>query len=172
MGDTSISWAAATGRRRGVLKRLARCAGVSVDVFAALCAAGEKWCWRCREWHPRSAFGADSSRYDGLDPACLASRNKSARDRYVKRGPAGRRGWIAPTRDGDKKQARRRINYLVEQGLIPRAADLPCVDCADEISGGGRHEYDHARGYDGENQLYVEPVCQRCHRNREVARRG
>lgn len=78
-------------------------------------------------------------------------------------------GWCAPTRDGDRRQARRRVNYLVEQGRIPRAEDLPCIDCADETPGGGRHEYDHAKGYDGENQLYVEPVC---HRNREEARRG
>jgi hypothetical protein len=35
---------------------------------------------------------------------------------------------------------------------------------------GGRHEYDHADGYDGDNQLRVEPVCQRCHRNREELR--
>jgi hypothetical protein len=173
VGDgTGISWTDATGRKLGALKRLASRAGVTLDVFATRCSAGEKWCWRCKEWHSRGAFGADSSRYDGLDPACLASRNTSARDRYVPRGPAGRRGWLAATRDGDKKQARRRVNYLVEQGMIPRPADLPCVDCADEIPGGGRHEYDHARGYDGENQLYVEPVCQRCHRNREEARYG
>lgn len=34
------------------------------------------------------------------------------------------------------------------------------------------HEYDHANGYDGENQLYVEPVCTTCHHAREEARGG
>lgn len=84
-----------------------------------------------------------------------------------------KRGWITPTRDGDKKQARRRVNYLVEQGRIPHPDDLPCMDCGDGVfSGVYRHEYDHARGYDAENQLYVEPVCSKCHHNREAMRRG
>ena len=70
-------------------------------------------------------------------------------------------------------QARRRINYLVETGKIPRPAELPCVDCCDEVFlKEYRHEYDHAHGYNGENQLYVEPVCSRCHHAREEARRG
>ena len=80
---------------------------------------------------------------------------------------------MALTRNGDKKQARRRVNYLVEQGRIPRPNDLPCVDCADELGlPSTRHEYDHAKGYDDDNQLYVEPVCRRCHENREEARGG
>ena len=104
---------------------------------------------------------------------CTECRNSGARARYVKKGPAGRRGWIEPTRDGDRKQARRRINYLVEQGLIPHPDDLPCFDCADMVFVGNfRHEYDHARGYDGENQLYVESVCSKCHHAREEVRRG
>jgi hypothetical protein len=104
---------------------------------------------------------------------CKPCKNARQRTAYIKRGRPGRRGWLAATRDGDKLQARRRVNYLVEQGIIPRAEDLPCFDCADEVfSRRYRHEYDHARGYDGENQLYVEPVCAKCHRNREEARRG
>lgn len=104
---------------------------------------------------------------------CKPCKNARARDGYVKKGPPGRRGWQAKTRDGDKRQARRRINYLAEQGLIPRPEDLPCFDCGDDVFAHlYRHEYDHARGYDGENQLYVEPVCHKCHRNREEARCG
>lgn len=81
--------------------------------------------------------------------------------------------WLTEIRDGDKKQARRRINYLVEQKRIPHPDDLPCWDCQDGIYlNVYRHEYDHARGYDGDNQFYVEPVCSRCHHNREDARRG
>jgi len=104
---------------------------------------------------------------------CKPCKNAAVRARYVKRPHPGRRGWLAPTRDGDRKQARRRVNYLVEQGLIPHPNDLPCLDCGDMVfTDRPRHEYDHARGYDGENQLYVEPVCARCHRAREEARRG
>lgn len=100
---------------------------------------------------------------------CKVCRNLRSRGSYVKKGPPGRRGWLAPVRNGDKLQARRRINYLVEQGLISHPDDLPCLDCAD---GNRRHEYDHARGYNGDNQLYVEPVCSKCHHNREDARNG
>lgn len=104
---------------------------------------------------------------------CKPCKNSRVRSQYVKRGRQGRHGWLVPTRDGDKKQARRRVNYLVEQGLIPNPNDLPCIDCADEVFVQPRqHEYDHARGYNGVNQLYVEPVCVPCHHNREVARRG
>lgn len=130
----------------------------------------EKWCTACKALHGVSAFGLDSSRGDGRATSCLASRRVKIR---APRRPRGRRGWLVPTRDGDKKQARRRVNYLVEQGLIPRPNDLPCINCAHEWSPGEkRHEYDHAKGYDGENQLYVEPLCSGCHHDIEEARHG
>jgi len=104
---------------------------------------------------------------------CKDCKNAAARGRYLKRGRLRRRGWLTPARDNDKRQARRRVNYLVEQGLIPRPDDLPCLDCGDEVFGVRyRHEYDHARGYAAKDQLYVEPVCSRCHHNREEARRA
>ncbi len=128
-----------------------------------------KRCTKCKTNHLISAFGRDRSRYDGLSASCLASRRVTVRQPQV--GRPGRRGWQVPTRNGDKLQARRRINYLVEQGLIPRPSTLPCMDCGDSVfSDQPRHEYDHALGYEGENQLYVEPVCARCHHNREEAR--
>ena len=128
-----------------------------------------KWCTVCKARHDRNAFGRDPTRGDGLAARCLASRRVKIRKPH----PGRPRRWLKPTRDGDKKQARRRVNYLVEQGRIPHPNELPCMDCGDEVfTDFPRHEYDHARGYDGSNQLYVEPVCQRCHRNREGARRG
>lgn len=129
-----------------------------------------KWCTACKSRHAISAFGVDPSRGDGFAARCLSSRR--VKERKPQLGRPGRRGWRAATRDGDKRQARRRINYLVEQGFLPRPGDIGCVDCGDGIfTRAHRHEYDHARGYDGENQLYVEPVCSKCHRNREEARR-
>lgn len=128
-----------------------------------------KWCVACKARHPRSEFGRDRSRGDGLSASCLASRR--VKERKPQLGSLGRRKWLKPTRDGDAKQARRRVNYLVEQGRIPHPDDLPCLDCGDGVYVGEyRHEYDHAKGYDGDNQLYVEPVCSRCHHNREDAR--
>lgn len=130
-----------------------------------------KWCTACKARHPRTAFGSDPSRGDGLAARCLASRRVTQRKPQL--GRPGRRGWQVDTRDGDKKQARRRINYLVETGRLRHPDDEPCIDCGDQVFVGKfRHEYDHAKGYDGENQLYVEPVCSRCHHNREEARRG
>lgn len=132
-----------------------------------------KICRKCGHEKHLHEFAFDRSRPDGRTYVCKICRNAISRNRYVKKGHPGRRGWLTPTRDGDKLQARRRVNYLVEQGFIPRPADLECVDCADMLlTPGGRHEYDHARGYVGDDQLYVEPVCQRCHRNREEARCG
>lgn len=128
-----------------------------------------KWCTACKARHPVSAFGRDKTRGDGLAASCLASRRVKVRKTQV--GRLNRPGWLKPTRDGDKRQARRRVNYLVEQGRIPPAEELPCVDCGDEVFVRRYpHEYDHAHGYAGENQLRVEPVCQKCHRNREDAR--
>lgn len=132
----------------------------------------DKTCYKCKRALPLSAFFKDRSRPDGLSYICRECRCAANRARYVQR-PRKPHGWLKPTRDGDKKQARRRINYLVEQGRIPHPDDLPCFDCMDGVYGPRfRHEYDHARGYDGENQLYVEAVCSRCHHNREDYRRA
>lgn len=135
-------------------------------------ATWRRCCSCCRQWLPREAFFTDRSRPDGLSYVCRRCKNTVARQHYK---PKGRKphGWLKPTRDGDKKQARRRINYLVEQGKISHPDDLPCFDCGDEVfTQRYRHEYDHARGYEGVNQLYVEPVCSKCHHNREDGRRG
>lgn len=130
-------------------------------------------CSACRRALPREAFFVDRSRPGGVSFVCRECRNTKARARYIKKGRPGRRGWLVATRDGDKRQARRRVNYLVEKGLIPHPDALPCMDCADSVfTDRLRHEYDHARGYDGDNQLYVEPVCSRCHHAREEARHG
>ena len=132
-----------------------------------------KRCSRCSETKRRTRFAADRSRPDGLTYWCADCRNARSRAAYAPKGRPTRRGWLAPTRDGDKLQARRRINYLVERGDLPRPEDEPCFDCADELlSDGGRHEYDHYLGYSAAHQLDVEPVCQRCHRAREEARRA
>lgn len=160
-----------SGTQLGRLAQVAPRMGLTVEEYQRRVASGEKWCTRCKAWHPVTAFGADESRYDRLTANCLASKRVKVRKPHL--GRPGRRGWDAPTRDGDKLQARRRVNYLVEQGLIPPPDDLPCLDCGDMVfTDRSRHEYDHAKGYDAENQLYVEPVCARCHHHREEARRG
>lgn len=80
-----------------------------------------------------------------------------------------RHGWLVELRPGDRKQARRRVNYLVQAGRIPHPNDLPCVDC-DHVyqTGERRHEYDHHKGYDTlQAQLDVVAVCTTCHHLRD-----
>src|SRR5882762_7884341 len=64
-----------------------------------------------------------------------------------------------------KDYAHNRIHHLYRTGLIPRARELECFDCGKQAA-----EYDHYAGYDGENAEKVQPVCQSCHKKREIER--
>lgn len=73
-----------------------------------------------------------------------------------------------PGRDGDRIQARLRVNQAVRRGDIARPNDLPCKDCgALWVPGAPRHSYDHYKGYAAVHHLTVEPVCARCHHARD-----
>lgn len=152
----------------GAIKVAAKKIGISLEEYLRRQGKGEKWCTVCRLWHSRSDFSCDSSRSDGLAPSCRVSKNAKVRSRYVSkpRPIVGRR--YAMARNGDKKQARRRIDHLIRVGLLPRPNDVPCVDCGHIwLDGGVRHEYDHHLGYASEHHESVEPVCAGCHRRRE-----
>ena len=125
-----------------------------------------KWCTACKATHDRDAFGLDASRGDGLAARCLASRRVTIKK---KRTVFKRHGRLVPARDGDKKQARRRVNYLVEQGRFPSPNALPCTDCG-HLADDRRHEYDHHLGYAAEHHENVEAVCSVCHRWRAIER--
>gem|GEM_PF-4480244 len=76
-----------------------------------------------------------------------------------------------PARDGDKVQARQRVNVEVRAGRRAHPNTLPCTDCSHEHGPGERrHEYDHHLGYAAEHHLHVEPVCTKCQRQRSMAR--
>lgn len=62
------------GSPDGVRKGWAKKLGIPVEDYLARVDAGEKWCGGCKAWHPRSAFGKDQSRRDGLAARCLDSR--------------------------------------------------------------------------------------------------
>lgn len=71
-------------------------------------------------------------------------------------------------RDGDKAQARQRINVEVRTGYRPHPNTLACVDCGHIWRDGERrHEYDHHLGYAAEHHYDVEPVCTLCHALRD-----
>jgi hypothetical protein len=76
-----------------------------------------------------------------------------------KAGPAP-----AKARDGDKLQARQRVNVEVRSGYRVHPNKLPCTDCGHVyVEGGPHHEYDHYKGYAAVNHLEVEAVCIPCH---------
>lgn len=152
------------GSKSGAMKAAATKASCTIEEYNQRAASGEKWCCACKDWHQLSAFGLDVSRSDGLSSCCLASKRVKVPKVRTK---FKRHGWLTATRDGDKSQARHRINYLVAQGRIPDPDDLPCVDCGDTGESGLRHEYDHHLGYSAEHQLDVEAVCSACHARRD-----
>ncbi len=71
-----------------------------------------------------------------------------------------------PARDGDKRQARRRVQTLIDNGTLPRPDAVTCVDCEDAP---GR-EYDHHLGYGADHHEDVEALCAACHHKREADR--
>lgn len=77
----------------------------------------------------------------------------------------------SPPRDGDKVQARQRVNVLVRTGRLAHPNSLPCVDCGHIWKQGERrHEYDHHLGYAAKHHYDVEPVCTFCQRRRSMVR--
>jgi hypothetical protein len=157
----------------GAIKVNARKAGVSVRVYLQKLKAGLKWCYHCKAFQSVAEFGSDSSRYDGLTALCSKARNERQRKLYVpvppetiKHGPAPH-----PPRENDKLQARQRINVLVRTGKLPNPSTLPCTDCGHLWKKGDkRHEYDHYLGYNAAHHYDVQPVCTRCHCDREMKR--
>lgn len=156
------------GARKGAAKRL----GMDLDAYTERVERGEKYCTGCREWHPVSAFGKDASRSDGLAAMCRKTRGRKAKATYRPRPRESTMGArFAPARDGDREQARARVNLLVRTGRLPRPNDMPCFDCgARWREGQPRHEYDHHLGYAAEHQEHVQAVCRPCHRKRDEGR--
>ena len=153
----------------GAIRGAARRLGLSEADYREQLARGLKWCHGCRKWHQRVAFGSDRHRLDGLAAICLVKKAEAQKANYrpQARPKAGRR--FVPAREGDKHQARRRVNHLVAVGLLPPPAALPCCDCQ-HIGANRRHGYDHFLGYTTAHHEHVQAVCSRCHRKRAIAR--
>lgn len=161
------------GSEAGALRTAARRLGLDPDDYARRVAAGLRWCTRCKAWHPRSEFGRDASRSDGLMRACRHGRREHRRRTFTPVAEPRRGNFIrADRRDGDAAQARARVNYLVQRGELPHPNTLICEDCGHIWAAGERrHEYDHYRGYSAEHHEDVEAVCTTCHAEREKERR-
>lgn len=121
------------GSASGVRKQAAKRIGVSLAEYDARLIAGQKWCGRCRRWHARRLFGADSSRSDGLATTCRVSRvqpsdgpGKAERGRSARRGDSWCRqctAWVPTTevRGGlcrDHRNADYRTRYAVDGEAI------------------------------------------------------
>lgn len=77
-----------------------------------------------------------------------------------------------PPRDGDKTQARQRINVEVRTGKRLHPNSISCVDCGHIWQlGERRHEYDHHLGYAAKHHYDVESVCTTCHASRDSAQK-
>jgi hypothetical protein len=157
----------------GALKVAASRTRLEVNEYIARLGRGLLYCWRCKDWHEAEEFGKDASRASGRASSCRRSRGAAVRKAYrPKRRPAPGRRFVAP-RDGDYRQARGRVNHLVNVGLMPDPNDLPCTDCEHVFEiGGRRHEYDHHLGYGSQHHECVEAVCTTCHHAREELRRA
>ena len=96
---------------------------------------------------------------DGLHYWC-----RSCRTRYTTAWRRARPGYaIRATKKmrrlhPERQAARSKIDAMVKAGTLPSSKTLACADC-----GGSARHYDHARGYEPPNDLYVEPVCTACH---------
>ncbi len=161
------------GSALGVMKVAAARVGLTLEDYQARKDAGEKWCGGCRTWHGRAEFDVDRSRSDGLKSTCRMFVNSKRRANYVRAPRAVRGRRFVDARNGDKEQARRRVNYLVEAELLAPPNNVPCTDCGHVwAEGERRHEYDHHLGYAAEHHEHVEAVCTTCHHHRETARAG
>jgi len=136
--------------------------------------SGFKWCSACKTWVPLAFFNKDSGAIDGKSNKCKSCTRAKDRQRYepVPLDQRKPRGFaVYPPRDGDKQQARNRVNHMVRNGKLPHARTVPCTDCG-HIGSDRQHEYDHYLGYATINHLAVECVCVPCHNKREQQRRN
>lgn len=149
----------------GAEKQAAGACGLPLEEYRRRRDAGEKRCNVCKQWKPEREFNIDRSRGDGLYPGCRDCQNARSRAKYTvipfdKRKPYGPSPGIP--RDGDKKQARSRVNKLVQRGRLPRPNDVRCSRCG-HIGNDKRHEYHHQNGYGKRFHTDVTVLCTTCH---------
>lgn len=157
------------GSRIGTLKVAAERVGLSLDEYLDQIISGQKRCTRCKRWRHRMEFTVDSTRGDGLSPKCRECHRDVYRETYVPVPEEERKAMGPPRlarRDGDKVQARARINADVRLGLRPDPNDLHCAYCGHK-GDDRRHEYHHHLGYDAEHHSDVVPTCSKCHHEQD-----
>lgn len=155
------------GSAQGSVKTAAKRLGIPLEEYIAHLTANEKWCRACQDWHPATDFAIDRSRGDGRVTLCREAANSQRRADYEPSpGPTPGRRFV-PARDGDKVQARRRVNYLVDIGLLPNPNGLPCNGCGHK-GDDRRHEYHHHEGYTPDSHEKVVALCTTCHHEEDL----
>jgi len=147
--------------------------GIPVEQYQQKVNSGLKWCSTCKSFKSRDFFNNDLGKIDGKTYNCKSCSRAKGRHRYRPVPPDQRkpRGFaVYPPRDGDKQQARNRVNREIAKGNLPHARTVPCTDCG-HIGSDRLHEYDHYLGYAAVNHLDVQCVCVPCHNKREQQRR-
>lgn len=110
-------------------------------------------------------FIRQRQKFDGKNSRCKICQRALDRKRYqpIPIDQHKLRGFPPkPGRDGDKNQARAKVNYAVTCGKLPHARNIPCTDCG-HLGDDRKHEYEHHNGYDAINHLDVQCVCVPCH---------
>lgn len=148
------------------IAKAAKLMGISLESYRAKLAEGLKACNVCHEWKALDCFNIDRSRVDGRVSKCRDCQNQIGRDGYSPKGPRAKGRVLVEPRDGDKLQARGRVNSLIEAGLLPRPATLPCVECG-HTGPDRRHEYHHHKGYSVQHREDVVVLCVKCHRQKD-----
>lgn len=148
--------------------------GISLEEYQRNREAGLKWCFVCKSFQHRNFFNDCSTASDGKDNKCKMCSRKAWRQRYkpIPIEQQKPRGFPPhPSRDGDKQQARNKVNREVTKGNLAHASTVACTDCG-HLGSDKLHEYDHHRGYAAINHLEVQAVCVPCHVERERQRRN
>src|SRR5579862_2651674 len=99
--------------KEGAQKAAAFYFGISHEELLSRQAAGLKHCSRCKEWIRIELFGRDRSRGDGRSSICNHCKAKKSKTERPPVMPEDRKPMgpaPAPERDGDKLQARARVN--------------------------------------------------------------
>jgi hypothetical protein len=152
----------------GAYKIAAKMIGVTLKEYQAKLFSGEKWCSGCKQWHKISAFGKDANRSDKLSTVCFSYRKTMYDRKYIHKVRISKKGsrFVLP-RDNDKRQARARINHLVDIGILSDPNDLNCSDCGHVYDKKIRHEYHH-ESYTADKQEIVIILCTKCHVKRHM----
>jgi len=103
----------------------------------------QKQCKDCQSRYPKTENGKQAIR-KAQKKHWKTPKGKVTRKRYKENHP-------------HHVKARRKVDYAVEKGILPRPDSFGCSFCHKQAT-----EYHHNLGYEFEHWLDVIPVCHKC----------